>query len=190
MRPRPSSSCRARWTVSGRSDDLLVRWWKHEPTKSAPLLGGGWGGGRMTDDLGLGLSAPEAERRPSYRRRRIVVALVMLAVIGVVVAAALVGARIFNGVFGAPDDYSGSGTGHVQLRVPQGDSIPAMGETLETRAVVKGADACVEAASAGEGAGSIGPGFYTLREHMKPSLALSLRLVPASLVQSRVVVPE
>jgi UPF0755 protein len=144
----------------------------------------------MTDDLGLGLSGPEADPRPSYRRRRIAVALVVLAVIGVIVAGVLLSARIFDNLFGAPGDYSGSGTGTVQVQVHEGDSITAIGQTLEDSGVVKSADAFVEAASSSDEASSIGPGYYELHKHMQASLALSLLLDPDSLVQSRVVVPE
>ena len=144
----------------------------------------------MTDDLGLGMTVSETDGKPPYGRRRVVVLLVVLAVVGIILAAVLVGARIFDRLFGAPADYSGSGTGSVQVQVHEGDSITAIGQTLEDSDVVKSADAFVDAASSSDKASSIGPGFYKLREHMKASLALALLLDPSSLVQSRVVVPE
>jgi UPF0755 protein len=144
----------------------------------------------MSDDLGLGLSGSEPERRPSYARRRIAVLVVTLAVIGVLVAAVLVSVRVFDHVFGAPADYSGSGTGTVQVQVHPGDSITAIGDTLESEGVVASSGAFVDAASGSDEASSIGPGVYELHKHMQASLALKLLLDPASLVQSRVVVPE
>jgi UPF0755 protein len=148
----------------------------------------------LTDDLGLGLSGPDADpeppTRPSYGRRRIAVAVVALAVIAVIAAAVLLSTRIFDHIFGAAADYSGRGTGTVQVQVHPGDSITTIGQTLEDSDVVRSVDAFVEAANASDEASSIGPGFYQLRKHMKASLALALLLDPASLVQARVVVPE
>jgi UPF0755 protein len=144
----------------------------------------------MTDELGLGLSAPEPDGRPSYGRRRLAVAIVAVAVIGIVVAAVLFSARIFDGLFGAPADYSGRGTGTVQVQVEQGDSITAIGETLVDEGVVASVDAFVEAANSNDEASTIGPGYYELHKHMQASLALQLLLDPDSLVQARVVVPE
>ena len=144
----------------------------------------------MTDELGLGLSTPEPDNRPSYRRRRIAVAVVALAVLAVIALAVLLGARVFDRIFGAPADYSGRGTGSVQVQVHPGDSITAIGQTLEDNEVVRSVDAFVEAADASDKASTIGPGVYRLRKHMKASLALALLLDPNSLVQARVVVPE
>ena len=147
----------------------------------------------MTDDLGLVMGGTDPDQQPSkphYGRRRAAVVIVLLAVIGIIAAAFLVGARIFDGLFGAPADYSGRGTGSVQVQVHEGDSITAIGQTLEDKGVVQSADAFVEAANNSDKASTIGPGFYELRMHMQASLALNLLLDPNSLVQSRVVVPE
>jgi UPF0755 protein len=145
----------------------------------------------VTDNLGLDFTGTDSEPpQPHYGRRRLAVLLVVLAVIGVIVAVVVVGARAFDGLFGAADDYSGRGSGNVQVEVHPGDSITAIGQTLEDEKVVASADAFVEAASSSDEASSIGPGFYELRMHMKASLALALLLDPSSLVQARVVVPE
>jgi UPF0755 protein len=144
------------------------------------------------DDLGLGLSSNEQgpERRPSYRRRRIAVAAVLLAVVAVIVVGVVAGARLFDRVFGAPADYSGAGVGTVQVQVHQGDSLSQIGQELADAGVVRSAGAFTDTAAGNDRAASIGPGYYRLHKHMKASLALALLLDPKSLVQSRITIPE
>ena len=146
----------------------------------------------MTDDLGLGVGSPDNEPSggPSYAQRRFLVFVVALAVIAILGAVAIGGVRLVDRIFGAPPDYSGSGTGSVQVQVHAGDSLTAIGETLAEADVVRSVGAFTDAASGSDEAASIGPGFYRLRLQMKASLALALLLDPKSLVQAQVVVPE
>ena len=144
----------------------------------------------MSDELDLGLSDDKSQDRPPYRRRRLVVGLVALAVVAVLVGMGVAGTQFFTGLFGAPPDYSGRGSGTVQVQVHPGDSLTAIGQTLVDAGVVRSVGAFTDAASGSEAATTIGPGYYELRRHMQASLALALLLDPSSLVQSRVVVPE
>jgi UPF0755 protein len=149
----------------------------------------------MTDDLDLGLQHEHdvRARRPNYRARRLGFAIALVAVIAVAVVAVAVVTRGLDGVrsfFGAPADYSGSGTGSVTVQVKQGDSLSAIGRTLKAADVVKSVGAFTKAASDNPKAETIGPGFYRLRHQMKASLALALLLDPRSLVASRIVVTE
>jgi UPF0755 protein len=119
-----------------------------------------------------------------------VVALVALGVVAVVLLGAVVGAKWFGSVFGAPPDYTGKGSGSVTVQVKPGQSLSDIGQALVDAEVVKSVEAFTDAASNDERATGIGPGYYELREHMQASLALALLLDPASLHQARVVVPE
>lgn len=148
----------------------------------------------MNDDLGLGLGhEPAARARPNYAARRIGLGIALVAVIAVIAVAAIAFTRGLDGVrnfFGAPADYSGSGTGSVVVQVQSGDTLSRIGVALHKADVVKSVGAFTRVASSDARAKSIGPGFYRLRHHMKASLALGLLLDPKSLVASRVVIPE
>lgn len=148
----------------------------------------------MSDDLDLGLDHDaHPGRRPNYAARRLGVAIAVVAVVAVLAIAAIVftkGVDSVRSFFGAPPDYSGSGSGSVVVQVQSGDTLSRIGQTLRRADVVKSAGAFTRVASSDARAKSIGPGFYRLRHHMKASLALALLLDPKSLVASRVVVPE
>jgi UPF0755 protein len=146
----------------------------------------------VTDNLGLDLTSSEhdPERRPSYGRRRAVVALVAAGVVAVLIAVVLLAAHGFNSIFGAPADYSGDGVGTVQVQITPGQSLTQIGQTLADADVVASGGAFTDAASQNARAASIGPGYYRLHKHMKASLALALLLDPSSLVQARVTIPE
>jgi UPF0755 protein len=148
----------------------------------------------MTDDLDLGLDHETAPTgRPNYAARRLGVSVAVVAVIAVLAVAAIVFSRGLDSVrsfFGAPADYSGSGSGSVTVQVQAGETLSQIGQTLHRADVVRSAGAFSGVASSDPRAKTIGPGFYRLRHHMKATLALALLLDPKSLVASRVVVPE
>ena len=145
----------------------------------------------MTDDLGLLEDGPqEPGTRPRYGRRRVAVAVMVLAAVGVLVLVGVLGAKAFDGLFGAPEDYSGDGFGRVQVQVHPGDSLTQIGTDLAQAGVVASAEAFTDAVSGDERAASIGPGTYRLHKHMSAESALALLLDPTSLVQARVTIPE
>jgi len=126
----------------------------------------------------------------SYARRRLVVGLVALGVVAVLVFVGLVAAHALNSIFGAPSDYSGSGSGSVQVEIKAGESLSQIGQDLADAGVVASSGAFTDAADANDRSSSIGPGTYRLRHHMSASAALTLMLDPSSLVQARVTIPE
>ena len=144
----------------------------------------------MTDNLGLGVTTEDPHRRPSYGRRRVAVALVALGVVAVLVVVGLLAKHAFNSIFGAPADYSGNGFGSVQVVIKPGDSLTAIGQDLADAGVTASSGAFTDAADGNQRAASIGPGTYRLHKHMSGSAALALLLNPASLMQSRVTIPE
>jgi UPF0755 protein len=145
----------------------------------------------VNDDLGL-LTTGEHEphRRPSYRRRRIVVGVVALAAVAVFILIAVVGVHALKNAFGGPSDYSGSGFGTVQVEIKAGESLTQIGQDLAHAGVVASSGAFTDAAGNNQKASSIGPGTYKLRKHMSGAAAVTLLLDPSSLLQARVVVPE
>jgi UPF0755 protein len=154
----------------------------------------------VTDDLDLGLRHEEHDpprghrgERPRYGRRRVAMAVVLIAVIAVIAGVAVAGAGIVHRIqshFSSASDYSGPGSGSVTIQVHPGDSLGAIGTTLYNSGVVASVRAFTDAAEANAKASTIGPGFYSLHKHMQASLAVSLLLDPSSLVQARITIPE
>ena len=143
----------------------------------------------MTDQLGLSHDEMPT-RRPSYRRRRLIVAAIGLAVIAIIVAVPVLGIHAIKSMFSSASDYSGTGYGSTQVEIHPGDSLTAIGQDLTDAHVVASAQAFADAASSNPKASSIGPGFYKMRLHMSAASAVTLLLDPASLLQARVVIPE
>ncbi|MFY0406072.1 endolytic transglycosylase MltG [Solicola sp. PLA-1-18] len=116
----------------------------------------------------------------------------------VVVAALLVGAYVgvskgagaVSGWINGPEDYSGQGTGEVQVEVKQGDTAAAIGRTLKSKGVVASVDAFIELANTDERAQAIQPGTYQLREKMSSKWALDELSDTANLLQTSVAIPE
>jgi UPF0755 protein len=155
----------------------------------------------MSDDLDLGLRHDEQHdsrrgrraARPHYGRRRVVIGIVMLAVVGILAGIGLAGASVIHRIqdhFQSAADYSGQGTGDVVIQVHDGDTLSAVGQTLKDKGVVASVEAFTDAASSNSRATSIAPGFYRLHQRMQATLALELLLDPSSLVQSQVTIPE
>ena len=144
----------------------------------------------MTDNLDLGVTTEDPNRRPSYGRRRVAVALVAIGVIAVLVLIGLLARHAINSIFGSPANYSGNGFGSVQVTIKPGDSLTAIGQDLADAGVVASSGAFTDAADGNSRAASIGPGTYRLHKHMSGSAALTLLLDPSSLMQARVTIPE
>jgi UPF0755 protein len=100
------------------------------------------------------------------------------------------GGKILYDKVTAAADYSGLGTGSVDIQVRDGDSAGDIGATLVERGVVKSARAFVDAANADARSRSIQPGVYRLHKQMSATAALALLLEPGSSVGTRVTIPE
>ncbi|MGY1772583.1 endolytic transglycosylase MltG [Blastococcus sp. SYSU D00813] len=120
----------------------------------------------------------------------------MAVVLSLVVLAALVGGIVFGGkalidlVNPADEDYTGAGTGTVQVRVSDGDTLSDIGRTLVDADVIASVGPFVTAAEAQPAAMGIQPGVYGMRLQMSGQAALDLLLDPASRLFSRVTIPE
>jgi len=135
-------------------------------------------------------SRDRQRRRRRRRLRTASVGLVALLLLGGGVLFASEPLREMVAQLTEPDDYEGTGTGSVLVRVEVGDSGRAIGATLAQAGVVKTASAFVDAASADPAAATIQPGTYELRQGMSAASALRLLLDPASLQSYRVTIPE
>src|SRR5450631_2542328 len=112
-------------------------------------------------------SRRSSERRVKQRRRRVwVMLLVGLIVVCAAAGAALVGLRPLIASFNQPTDYTGAGTGSVQVKIPDGATGTAIGQVLVDDGVVLSVKGFVAAFSNDPLSGSIEPGTYAMKQHM------------------------
>jgi uncharacterized YceG family protein len=135
---------------------------------------------------------PYDPRTGRARRKRspfaVLVSLLVLAglVFGIVVG----GQKLFALINPASRDYAGQGTGEVQIRVQNGDTLSDIARTLVTADVVASVGPFIHAADANAAAVGIQPGVYGLRLQMSGQAALDRLLDPAARLLSRVTLPE
>ncbi|MDQ3717317.1 MAG: endolytic transglycosylase MltG [Actinomycetota bacterium] len=153
------------------------------------------------DELGLLPAAPVAEaghrragraRPPDRSGRRPLGILVSLGVIAALVAGIFFGGRAIVGLFSTEPaaDYSGQGSGTVEIEVPEGASTARIADVLAGSDVVASAQAFLDAASGNADIMTIQPGLYQMRLQMSGEEAVALILDPAARLLERVTIPE
>jgi UPF0755 protein len=151
----------------------------------AGLLGAGsGGGGRGRRGGGSGSGRRRGRRGP------ITVALSLVVLAALVLGIGVGGMALWRTINPTAEDYAGTGSGSVDIRVNEGDSLRAIGGTLVEADVIASADPFEDAAKADPSATGIQPGVYSLRLHMSGKAALDLLLDPASRQLTKVTVPE
>ena len=135
---------------------------------------------------------PYDPRTGRARRRRSPVAVLvsLLVLAGLVFGIVIGGQKLLALINPASRDYSGQGTGQVQIRVQDGDTLSDIGRTLVTADVIASVGPFVTAANADSDAVGIQPGVYGMRLKMSGQAALDLMLDPVARLMSRVTVPE
>jgi uncharacterized YceG family protein len=118
----------------------------------------------------------------------IVLSLVVLA--GIVVGIVLGGQKLFQLIDPTAKDYTGQGTGEIQVRVQDGDTLSDIARTLVDADVIASIGPFVDAAETNAAAVGIQPGVYGMRQQMSGQAALDLLLDPVSRLLSRVTLPE
>jgi UPF0755 protein len=158
---------------------------RHRHRRSAARRGNGWGAG------GRG-----GKKGPPKRRGRSILALLLaLVLLGSLGAGGWYGYTKVRGFFTAPD-YSGAGSGEVQVKVSTGQTATDIAQTLTKADVVKSIKAYTDAAKANPHGNEVQPGVYKLAHHMSGRNALSALLAtdPAGAlvnkVSFRVTIPE
>jgi uncharacterized YceG family protein len=109
---------------------------------------------------------------------------------GLVVGIVIGGQKLMELVNPTAQDYTGQGTGEVQVRVQDGDTLSDIARTLVEADVVASVDPFVDAAETNAAAVGIQPGVYGMRLQMSGQAALDLLLDPVSRLLSRVTLPE
>jgi UPF0755 protein len=115
----------------------------------------------------------------------LVVALVLAGGVG---GAGYLGYTYWQNKFGAAPDYSGQGSGSVEVEIPEGSLGNEIGSILKAKGVVKSVDAFIAAQAENPKGNSIQAGVYLLNKQMSAAEAVKMMLDPKS--QNRLVIPE
>lgn len=153
--------------------------------------------GPEAEDPGdTGSERPPRRRRESDRpRRRFGLLWVLL---GVLVFTGILGSMVWNSygeqissLMGwTSDDYSGDGTGQVEIVIKKGDSGGTIAKTLAAAGVTKTFDAFYHLLLSQEKEPTFQPGTFRLAKGMSAQSALDALRDPANHVVDRVVIPE
>lgn len=135
---------------------------------------------------------PYDRRTGRGRRKRspLAILLSLLVLGGLVVGIVFGGQKLLTLINPASRDYTGQGTGSVQIRVQDGDTLSDIARTLVKADVVASVGPFVNAAEANENSVGIQPGVYGMRLQMSGRAALDLLLDPKARLLSRVTLPE
>jgi uncharacterized YceG family protein len=128
--------------------------------------------------------------RSRGRRRPVAVLLTLVLLAGVVAGIVLGGQRLLALIDPTARDYTGQGTGTVQIRVQDGDTLSDIARTLVSADVIASTGPFVDAAESNAASVGIQPGLYGMRQQMSGQAALDLLLDPATRLLSRVTLPE
>ncbi|MFE5112722.1 endolytic transglycosylase MltG [Streptomyces sp. NPDC056663] len=114
-------------------------------------------------------------------------------VVSLVLAGGLGGAGYFGYTywqkqFGPAPDYSGQGSGSVEVEIPKLALGNEIGNILKEKGVVKSVDAFIAAQTENPKGKSIQAGVYVLKEHMSAAEAVKMMLDPKS--QNLLIIPE
>lgn len=141
---------------------------------------------------GRGSRGGDRERRSKAKKRKgkngvacLVVAAVLVGGVGGI---GYFGYQFWQGQFAAAPDFTGAGSGEVQVEIPKDSGGYQIGNILKKAGVVKSVDAFVSAQGKNPKGLSIQAGVYTLKKEMSAESAVSLMLNPVS--QANLVIPE
>ncbi|MFF4648727.1 endolytic transglycosylase MltG [Streptomyces sp. NPDC001380] len=110
--------------------------------------------------------------RKSGRRNGGACLVVSLVLVGVLGGGGYYGYTFYQDHFGPPPDYTGQGTGAVQVDIPEGSTGTQMGIALKKAGVVKSVDAFVKAYNGNGKSSTIQAGIFTMRLQMSSAEAV------------------
>ena len=114
----------------------------------------------------------------------------LLVLAGLVVGIFFGGQQLLNLIDPSSQDFTGQGSGEIEIRVREGDTLSDIARTLVDAGVIASIGPFIDAAEAHPDATGIQPGVYSLRQEMSGQAALDLMLDPVARLVSRVTVPE
>ncbi|MFE2180797.1 endolytic transglycosylase MltG [Streptomyces sp. NPDC059455] len=140
--------------------------------------GGGRGDADDVDDDGEDGERSGKKGKPKKRRSGVACLFVTVVLVGAVGGGGYYAYDFWQTRFGPAPDYSGQGTGRIEVEVPSGSGNAEIGSILADKGVVKSSGAFVDAV---EDSGKfVQPGTYTLRKEMSGAAAVKLMLDPSS----------
>ena len=141
------------------------------------------------DEIPIAPYDPRSGRR--RRRRRPVALVISLLVLGGLVAGIFFGGQaLLNLIDPSSRDFTGQGSGEVEVRVREGDTLSDIARTLVDAGVIASVGPFIDAAEAHPDGNGIQPGVYAMRQEMSGQAALDLMLDPVARLVSRITVPE
>lgn len=144
---------------------------------------------RADSSAGGGRRSGKSQAKGGRKRRSGCACVVVLAVlVGGIGGAGYVGYNFYESRFGPAPDYSGQGTGDVQVQIPAGSSVTTMGNILKAAGVVKSVGAFTAAAGKNPKGQYIQAGVYVLHKQMSGASAVTMMLDPKS--QNTMIISE
>jgi UPF0755 protein len=140
-------------------------------------------------DLGLELGH-EKRHRPRRGFGCLAVTVALAVLVGGGYVAYSYGLAALKDRLSGPEDYTGSGTGHVVVEVKDGDAAADIGNTLVDKGVVKSVGAFTDAARRDSKSVGIQVGFYEMKKQMSAKAALAVLVDPENRSRSVVTIPE
>lgn len=114
--------------------------------------------------------------------------VVSLVLVGGLGGVGYFGYSYYKSQFGAAPDYAGSGSGSVEVEIPEGALGNEIANILKKAGVVKSADAFISSQNGNPKGKSIQAGVYLLKKEMSADNALELMLDPKS--QNALIIAE
>jgi UPF0755 protein len=152
---------------------------------------GGFGPQEPQGRRGRGEVRQARKRMRKRRRRSLLVLLLVLVLVAAGGYGAYVGLKPLVKTLTEPNDYTGTGSGKVEVKIQTGDSGRTIARTLTTDGVVKTPSSFLDALAADpSAASSLQPGTYGLHSKMSAKSALALLLSPASRLTNTISIHE
>lgn len=129
------------------------------------------------------------EEPPTPKKSGLKNIIALLAVIAVLIGGYIVVTQAMDRLGGA-DDYSGSGSGSVEVAIPAGSNGLQIARLLAEKDVVKSSEAFYQLSLTDPRAQQIQPGTYRMREKMSSDAALTVLVDPSARIQAKFTVPE
>ncbi|MEU2067681.1 endolytic transglycosylase MltG [Streptomyces anulatus] len=114
--------------------------------------------------------------------------VVSVVLVGGLGGVSYVGYTFWKKQFGAPADYAGTGTGEVEVEIPEGSLGYDIANILRKKGVIKSSDAFVAAQNDNPKGKLLQAGVYLMKKEMSAASAINLMLDPKS--QNAFVIPE
>ncbi|MEV0264207.1 endolytic transglycosylase MltG [Streptomyces sp. NPDC050617] len=165
--------------------------WDAEPDgpEEHPFFSGRGDGDRDDDEAGKA-DKDSGDRRGKKTKRRSGMAcmVVVVVLVGGVGGGGYFAYQFWQSRYGAAPDFSGEGSGEVQVDIPAGASGIEMGRVLKAQGVVKSVGAFTEAVAKNPKGKTIQGGAYTLRKGMSGAAAVALMTDPKT--RNSLTIPE